>query len=340
MKSIKTYKEFLLSFHGTDCGLIYNLPKNVRVLLYCKHGEELSACDVNETRTYYVATTKYRDPKGHFLKMLKVMDDTPHQQQFCVFSGNLWKENLNRMPDILLDEERNDFRTGLFTMPVRFNRIFLRDHYSKTDKKTYHPGEVTPIEPEIFHQQLKPFTHKKTKLPRRGFLTYFIRPFQLDKKSYASLDFVIVPENQHFSSHSELKELTKCSKICTSEFRVQQNPVMNRDSSVTNPVMNRDSSVTNPVINFDSSVINSDKLKDIRDVKAIIKYEKGKGIFLSTVVRHLCQKHPNTFITIVATVCRVYHPDLDASIRKNQDKTASVSIDEYIKKYANVDVAS
>lgn len=319
MKSVKTFKEFLLSFHGTDCGLTYNLPKNVRVLLYCKHGQELSACDVNESRTYYVATTKHRDPEGEFLKMLKIMeDDSPKQQQFCVFSGNLWEENLNRMPDILLDEERNDFRTGLFTMPVRFNRIFLRDHYSKTDKKTYRPGEVTPIKPEIFHQQLKPFTKKKAELPEKGFLTYFIRPAQLAKKSYSSLDFVIVPDNQYFHSHSELKKLTKKSKPCESNFRVHQDSV----------------------VNFDSSVINSEKPKDIRDVKAIIDDEKGKGIFLSTVVRYLCHKYPNTFITIIATVCRVYHPNLDKSIRKNQHKTATVTIDEYIKKYANKDVYS
>ena len=313
----KTFKEYLLSFHGTDSGLIYNLPKNVRVLLYCQHGKELSACDVNEARTWYVATTKFRDPAGKFLKALKIFDDDdPKDRQYCVFSGNLWRENLNRIPDILLDDEQNDFRTGLFTMPVRFNRIFLKNYYSQTDKKMYRPGQVSQIKPEEFHQKLKPYTKKKAELPHRGFLSYFIRPIELKKKPYGGLDFVIVPNADFYKSHSELKTLTKDIPPSTDPFRVKN------DSS----------------IKFDASVINSDKATDIKIVKKIIKSEKGSGVFLSSVIRYLCQENPNTYITIVATVCRLYHPDLTKNLKNNQSKTAEIKTTEYVKKYAKIDV--
>ena len=161
----KTFKEYLLSFHGTDSGLIYNLPKNVRVLLYCQQGKELSACDVNEARTWYIATTKFRDPEGKFLKSLKIYDDGDTlAKQYCVFSGNLWRENLNRIPDILLDDEQNDFRTGLFTMPVRFNRIFLKNYYSETDKKMYRPGQISEIKTSRISSKVKTIYKKKCRV--------------------------------------------------------------------------------------------------------------------------------------------------------------------------------
>jgi hypothetical protein len=320
LKPVQTCKEFLLSFHGTDEGLVYNLPKNVRVLLYCQHGKELSACDVNESRTWYVATTPYRDPEGKYLKALRVYDDEKpgRSKQYCVFSGNLYEENLNRIPDILLDDEQNDFRTGLFEMPARFQRVFLRDHYSKTDQKTYRPGQITDIDTKLFHESVKPYTKPNAELPKKGFMTYFIRPGDLSRRPYGSLDFVIVPKPEHYRSHSELKALTNGLESSTSPFRVD----------------------TDAPVQFDTSVVNSDKPKDIRIVKDIIKTEKGKGIYLSAVVRYLCKEHPNAFITIVATVCRNYHPALTKTLRANQGKTAEITVSKYVSQYAKKDVFS
>ena len=49
------YTNYLMSFHGMDIGLIYNLPKNVRVYMYCL-GKQVDAADWNEAITWYTAT--------------------------------------------------------------------------------------------------------------------------------------------------------------------------------------------------------------------------------------------------------------------------------------------
>lgn len=304
--SAKNHKSYLLSFHGTDIGLSYNLPQNVRVILYCLPGKEVSAVDINEIRTWKVATTSTRDAHGKYLAALKIYwDNKKYPLQYCVFSGNLKKQQLHKIPDLLLDTEFNDFKTGLFQLPVRFQRVFLKDHYSITDKRYYQPGEVSAINVKKLHKQLKLLDAKLNRndeIYDKSFMAYLLKPGQLNKKKYSTLNFVVVPNSKYYSSYSKLKTDT---------------------SKITRP-----------------SIANSTNAKDKQVVKNIIKQEKGKekGLYLSDVIQHAKKENPGKFITIIAAVCRAFHPALTKNLRTNQSKTEAVTIDEYLQKYAKIDL--
>ena len=95
-------------------------------------------------------------------------------EHFCVFSGDHRKQNLNRIPDLYLENETNDFRSGLFNLPAKFQRIFIKEKYSSVDKKLYKPGDRKDIDIDILHNKLKPFTKKNSSIPDEGFISYFI----------------------------------------------------------------------------------------------------------------------------------------------------------------------
>ena len=161
------YTNYLMSFHGMDIGLIYNLPKNVRVYMYCFAGKQVDAADWNEAITWYTATMneeKY-DKEGKFMKKLTLTLDSNNPKskcaQYCVFSGNLVNFDLNRIPDLYLEDEKYSFKSGLYNLPARFERIFLKDKYSSIDDKFYKPGDKASISVNQLHKKLKPFIKKK-----------------------------------------------------------------------------------------------------------------------------------------------------------------------------------
>ena len=125
---------YLLSFHGLDIGLVYNLPTNVRVYMYCSPGKPISAEVVNEARTWKIATMPRYDKKGKFMTDLKLREDGPGKEHFyCVFSGNLIEENMNRVPDLYFEEEDDqDFRTGLYPSTMSFQTCIFTRHLFKS----------------------------------------------------------------------------------------------------------------------------------------------------------------------------------------------------------------
>ena len=102
-------KEYLISFHGLDVGLIYNLPLNIRVYMYCYPGKPVDATNCNEATTWYMATKSKYDIKGTYMKDLKLTIGDNKYQQLCVFSGNLTEENMNRIPDLYFEDDIGDF---------------------------------------------------------------------------------------------------------------------------------------------------------------------------------------------------------------------------------------
>jgi hypothetical protein len=91
--------------------------------MYCSPGKPISAEVVNEARTWKIATMPRYDKKGKFMTDLKLREDGPGKEHFyCVFSGNLMEENMNRVPDLYFEEEDDqDFRTGLYHLRCRSN---------------------------------------------------------------------------------------------------------------------------------------------------------------------------------------------------------------------------
>tara|TARA_B100000497_G_C7615896_1_gene369896 strand:- start:305 stop:1147 length:843 start_codon:yes stop_codon:yes gene_type:complete len=278
--------------------------------MYCLPGKAVSAADVNEARTWYVASHVNRDPLGKYLKDLRVYwDEDKKPLPFCVFSGNLKDEDMNRLPDILLDTEYNDFKTGLFELPVRFQRIFLKNHYSDTEKKHFQSGDSIIVDPNKLNNALKLQSKQKHKeIKDNTFLSYLLKPGTLNTRPYSSLDFVVVPTPEYYWSYSKLLFKTGANMRKKDELP--------------------------------KSIPNTKNKKEVKIIKNIVNGERGneKGLYLSDVIHLLKNKHPNSFITLIVTACRIYHPDLTTNLRNNQEKTAQINVDTYLKQYASKDI--
>lgn len=320
------HKNYLMSFHGLDIGLVYNLPKNVRVFMYCFSGKEVDAADWNEAVTWYTATLdeKKYDKKGKFMEKLTLTLDSNNPKskcsQYCVFSGNLSKYDMNRIPDLYLEDEDYNFKTGLYQMPARFQRIFLKDKYSSIDNKHYKPGDKSKIDVKTFNSKIKPFIKKKKNLPDEGFLTYFVNPGSLSQKIH-KLDFVVVPIPKYFNSYIDLTRKTQKLKKLTDSFRI---PKRRSDKHFLENYK------------WDISLPNTNDNLEIKKVKRLKK--TLKGVYLSDVIRYLCNKNPDKFITIIVSSCRKFHYELPKNVIKNQKKTSMISTNEYVKKYAEIDI--
>lgn len=194
---------YLLSFHGMDVGLVYNLPKNVRIFMYCYPGKSMDASDCNEALTWFVATQNKYDNKGAYMEKLKLTINSKKYEQYCVFDGAKRKHNINRVPDLFFEDECHDFRTGCFHLPARFKRVFVRDN------EQYKPGQQIDIDNRKFHKALEPFTLKNAVLPKKGFIKYFLEPSSIGNKKFKSIDFVVVPKPRTYHSYTELCKKTR-----------------------------------------------------------------------------------------------------------------------------------
>lgn len=304
------HESYLASFHGLDVGLIYNIPKNVRIYMYCVPGKPISAEIVNEARTWDIATLPDYDRQGKFMTNLLLRQDGPSVEwPYCVFSGNLVEEDMNRVPDLYFeDDEEGDFRTGLFHLPASFRRVFLRDHFSGVDQKLYQAGDIEELNSEILHNcLLKQSRSEKVS----GFLHYFLEPSTLKKKRYEKLPFVVVPNSQCYESYNTLLNTQKPSKVAPNRIRYEID---------------------------DKSIPNTNSKKEVKRVLKIRK--QMEGLYLSDIVRILCERHYNEFITIIVSACRCFHDDLSTSVKDNQRKTARVDAKTYYDKLAINDVTT
>ena len=317
---------YLMSFHGMDIGLVYNLPRNVRIYLYCYPGKQVDATDCNEAFTWYIGTNNNYDDKGKYMKDLKLTIGKSKYQQYCVFSGNLVDENMNRIPDLLFEDEYSDFRTGLFELPVKFNRVFIKDKYSSVDKKLYKPGDIQELDVNKFHNKLKPYIKKNKQIIDDGFISYFITPSTLNI-NYKKLDFIIVPQVETYNSHIDLCYKTGAPIQKKGIPKIQNKRIELEKKKIRKKKNN---------IKYDTSTVNTQNKQDIRK---ILKIKKNyDGLFLSDIVRFLCNKNPSKHITLIISACRSFHNNTPKRVKINQSKTAFVNVDEYLKKYVKKDL--
>ena len=87
---------------------------------------------------------------------------------------------------------------------------------------------------------------------------------------------------------------------------------------------------------WDISVPNTNINKEIKKIKKI--KNDIEGLYLSDLIRYICNKNPNKHITLIVSSCRSFYDDLPNNVIKNQKKISTVSTDEYIKKYVDEDV--
>jgi hypothetical protein len=340
------YKNYLMSFHGMDVGLIYNLPKNVRVFMYCFAGKTIDAADWNESLTWYVATMdeKKYDKEGRFMKKLTLTLDSDNPKskcaQYCVFSGNLSHYDMNRIPDLYLEDENKDFKTGLYQLPARFERVFLKDKYSSIDDKFYKPGDKSSINVQQLHNKIKPFIKKKQELPKEGFIAYFVNPGSF-RFRYKDLDFIVVPKSRYYNSYIDLSRKTNkpIYDISIKKDKLkkmkEKEPIKLKKSSFRVP-KNKRKDTPLEVHQWDVSTPNTHNEKEKKKILKI--KDEYPGLYLSDVIRYLCNKNPDTYITLIVSSCRSFDEDLPVAVKRRQQKTATISTDEYLKKYVKEDI--
>lgn len=307
-----SFQNYLLSFHGADIGKIYNLPKNVRVYMYCFPNKPITANHANEARTWQIATQDHYDPRGRFMTRLKVYDDELDTKvPYCVFSGNLMEDDLNRVPDLCFEDEEGDFRTGLYHLPARFRRVFVKNCRSRG--RSYNPGDIEELDSRVLNQTFKKVADTSSvDESATGFARYFLEPGTLEKKKYKDLTFVVIPHSDTYQSYLDLAH------------------------RVRGAVITRNKKSRAPTHEYDTSVPNTKDKMDSREVKRLEK-ETG-GVFLSDIVRHLCNQHPHDFITIIVSACRCFNY-MPKGVYKNQLKTTIVSASEYYRAFSKKDVA-
>ena len=138
-------KDYFLSAHGYGKGS-FVLPINVRVVMIGASGP-MTACIENEFRVWKAVM---REPFGIRLDILKLNYDVAQpadidsrKHRMSVFSPD-WMNGL--CPNIVLSTEYEMFRSGLFSIPARFNRVYVADHRSKTNNNHLYPaGTIEPF---------------------------------------------------------------------------------------------------------------------------------------------------------------------------------------------------
>ena len=299
----RRHRDYLLSFHGTDIGLTYELPPNVRVLMYCLPGKAVSACDANEARTWAVATDPHLDAAGSYLRGLRVFwDEDRKPLPYCVFSGNLRDQGLHRLPDVMLDTEFNDFKTGLFQLPARFDKVMLKDQHGATPEEHHQPGDVVRISSKRMHRALRRHTRAHAELDDDSFLHNFIRPGALGDRPLNTLSYVVVPRSRYYCSHSRLRA------VATNTPR--------------------------------ASSPNTSAPAAARAVQTLAHPDpaRHRPLFLSDVIRLLRGRNPGRFLTVVASVCRSYHDDIPTTVQRRQHTTPRLTIADYLRHHAANDL--
>ena len=189
----------------------------------------------------------------------------------------------------------------MYHLPCKFKRVFIKNHYSSVDKKYYNPGDIEELNPKILHSKLKNVTEDAS-----GFLKYFLAPKTLNSQKYRDLNFVVIPDSNTYESYLDLEHKISGIKL---------------KKSTRTPTNDYDKSVPNTQI--------------IKDYKKVLKIQKEiKGIYLSEIVRYLCNKHGDSYITIIISACRCFYDDIPKDVKLNQKKTTRLDALSYYKNYS------
>jgi len=280
--------------------------------MQCDPGQPVIASEENETKLWYTSSRKKYDIEGRFLKPLRMEElNYEYNRQFCVFSGNLGEYSMNKVPDLVLNDDGGDFRTGLYNLPVKFRQVFIRDYKSSYFKRRFKPGDT--VECDIHRALRRLLNPKSGKRNMSDFIRYFLRPKELNSKCYGDLKFIVIPDNETYNSHATLTSRVVKSKREKSASRENIHQGNAPDLSVPNCEQEYDTAI----------------MTDIRS---------GSKLMLSDVVRYLCAQHPDEYITLIVSACRCWHPDIPNSAKSNQCTYEKVHMDKYLRSFAEIDI--
>ena len=167
-------EDYYLSAHGSTVDN-FELPYNVRVIMLCEFGS-MTACTQNEFNFFSTITRPY----GLHLENLTFIYNTtdinlsginPSKYKLCVYTPNfnfnylvnndiikegdrekfndIFKGYSKLCPNLYIKKERIEFRSGLFNVPLDYNRIYINDHLSPYTGKFTKAGTIEKIDTSI-----------------------------------------------------------------------------------------------------------------------------------------------------------------------------------------------
>jgi hypothetical protein len=171
--------DFYISAHGGKATSdTFILPPNVRVIMLCSDNP-MTACEQNELKIFEtilndfgsnlenLITTYNTDIPSHIdkkeyqlcifspnfnmkhIQSLSIIKDTrftlQHDLHYEIIQKTLFRD-MDKCPDLLLTSEGIKFRTGVYNVPARFNRVYVSDYVSSSTGILKHAGLIEPID--------------------------------------------------------------------------------------------------------------------------------------------------------------------------------------------------
>ena len=179
--------DFFVSGHGFERNQ-FPLPYNVRVVALCSNGT-MRSCMRTDFRLW---NSVMFDTFGSDLRRLydrygRIETEDIHREcyEMCVFSPNftpglarevaynvnneIFRFNDGYCPNIVFSEESSVFRSGIFSVPVSMNRLYIADHISKTTGTHKAAGTIEAITENknaFRYEQILKGVYKPTRLER------------------------------------------------------------------------------------------------------------------------------------------------------------------------------
>ncbi len=302
--------DYYASCHGITIGS-FNLPYNVRVVMLCAENV-MTACSSNELKIYSCITS----PFGEQLENLNInynstdiRDRPPEEYKLCVYSPNFNANYLvekgilldkfidtfnnskhisHQCPDLKLSAELIRFRSGVYNVPIQYNRIYVNDHISSRTGELIKAGTIEPINTtELFARSYEDKIRGNKALNRLE--TAIVRPLP----SY------------HSSSHG-LSAIRDANDFISSNSDSVMKSIKNTLS--LNSVVVPDPSRYSPLKFFRETIPGANEW------------------YLSSIVNDLSEKHPNELVTIMVSACRNKHTDEETYSGIRLEEYASVPI--------------
>ena len=201
------------------------------------------------------------------------------------------------VPDLIFEDEDEDFRTGLYNLPARFQRTFLND--TLENNILYQTGETEDVNVQQLHRRIEKYVlDDAPEITRRDeLLSTLISPKSIKSVRYNRLGYALTPKPETYYSLRRIRWL------------------MIEPESTTIKEANR--GPYDPVPNNQKVI---DELKQKR-----FDEFSNKPLRLSHIIKYLHDLNNQQPFDIVLSACRT------ATKRKILDKvkpTAKISIDE------------
>jgi hypothetical protein len=304
---------YFVSSHGIDIGKVYNLPKDVRVLMICESGKLCSAGDDQEALLWEACFTC--DDNDVYMDKL---------HKYCVYSGNT--TNANRVPDLILEEEPNTFFSGVCQTPFDLNVIMTHPRCSTSASgrgnvaKVKEFGEIKPLDKNHMIELLHNVANKYTTIDSipdeasKEFLRYFIRPHEQNEKKIKDLRYLLLPKEDTYYSFFNIAEQLGKTHDCN-------NNILNEKIKIKDVYRTKDVKVNDFIIKPGTTYVDIPRAYNEKEKQEIntevtkqsANYNRPGSIYLSELIAFLCNKNSNKLITIVISACRGY-PHNSASI--------------------------